>query len=199
MNTEKQTEIGTNTAIIKIKPEIDFGLIGLNGQINYLMAWADKRVITTDADLSPATDDLSLIAKLKKAVTEKKDGYCKPIKAHLDDVTKVFNEILVKLAQADTTNRQKIKDYQLTVARKAAEIEALNRAKIELAREEAWLSGTGEITIDTTPLEAQAPVSKVEYLVIDAAKIGKVVRAGLRNIPGIRIYSEDTLRVTTRG
>jgi hypothetical protein len=32
-----------------------------------------------------------------------------------------------------------------------------------------------------------------EYLAVDEVKIGKVVRAGLREIAGVRIYSEDTL------
>jgi len=37
-----------------------------------------------------------------------------------------------------------------------------------------------------------------EYKIIDAAKITKVVKAGLRNIPGIRIYQDECSRVTTR-
>ena len=37
-----------------------------------------------------------------------------------------------------------------------------------------------------------------EYKAIDASKIGRVVRAGLHAIPGIRIWEEETLKVTAR-
>ncbi len=36
------------------------------------------------------------------------------------------------------------------------------------------------------------------YKMVDATKLGKVVRAGLDNIPGVRIWTEESLRVSTR-
>lgn len=37
-----------------------------------------------------------------------------------------------------------------------------------------------------------------EYKLPDAAKIGRVVRAGISSLPGIRIWEEETLRVTAK-
>lgn len=37
-----------------------------------------------------------------------------------------------------------------------------------------------------------------EFKILDAVKIGKLVRAGIGSISGIRIWTEEGLRVTTR-
>jgi hypothetical protein len=37
-----------------------------------------------------------------------------------------------------------------------------------------------------------------EYMTADLKKIGAVVKAGIRNIPGVRIFEEDTLQVRSR-
>lgn len=212
-----------DVAIININPQSDLAVVNLKAEIGKLKEYAIARTITKDEDVSPITDDLSIIAGLKKSLNALKDQYCKPVKAHLVNIQTVFVDIGLLLDEADMINRSKITAYRTEQMRRQAEAEELNRQAIELAKKQAEFSGTGEITVDLTPLEA-APVLKrvntemgsmstakiwrweledlskvpVEYLTIDAAKIGKVVRAGLRNIPGIKIYCEETLRVNTK-
>jgi hypothetical protein len=211
----------TNTVAIRIKPENEESLILLNDQISHLRTFAINRVIATDADLSPVTDDLSLIAGLKKSITTKKDEYVQPIKVHLDEIKAVFDAMLAILNEAWTINRQKVQDYQAAIARKQAEIEELNRKKIELAREEARLSGTGEITIDTQPMEVPVVVSKIttgmgtvgtvknrKYRIVNFAELddkyklenvvllNKLAKAGIPEIKGVEFYFEESLRVT---
>jgi len=212
-----------SVAVINIAPADDLAIRDLKEEIIKLSNYATFRVIKCDDDLTPATDDLALIARLKKALKEKQDEYVKPIKAHLDKVQFVFKDLLACLDDIDKTNREKIAAYRAEQLRKQREADEINRQKEELARKEAAFNGTGEFTVDTTPVEAPAPVKKVstnmgtvstarvwkyeivdpsqipeEYKVIDYAKITKVVKAGCRNIPGVRIYEEETLRVMAR-
>ncbi len=216
-------EINVTTAIIKVGPEHDAAIVSLAEEARKLLDFARLRTITTDADLRPATDDLSLIAKLKKALAEKKAEYLKPIKSHIDAVNTAFALIMQPLEEADSITRNKVRDYQAQVEKRHQEAEEINRQKAELAQREAAFNGTGEITVDTKPVEAPLPVGRVssdfgsigiakvmkweveditkvpfEYLIVDAGKIGKLVRAGIPSIPGIRIWKEGSLRVTAR-
>lgn len=70
-------------ALIKVAPEQDTAIQALYNQGTELLKFAEARIITSDADLSPATDDLSIIAGLKKKLEEKKREYINPIQAHL--------------------------------------------------------------------------------------------------------------------
>ena len=163
-----------------------------------------------------------MIAQVKKGLAAIKTEYVKPIKGHLDDVNAAFNMILKPLEEADSITRAAILAYRAAAQKRAAEAEAINRQAEELARKQAEFSGTGEFTVDTTPKVAPAVVDKVrtdigsagvmkvtkwelvdkaavpeDYKILDAAKITKIVKAG-GSIPGIRVYTEDTLRVNTR-
>jgi len=223
VNTYDPISPDNSIAVINIAPADDLAVINLREEIIKLSNYATFRAIKRDEDLTPATDDLALIAKLKKAIKEKQDEYVKPIKNHLDKVQFVFKDLLACLDDIDKTNREKIAAYRAEQMKRQREAEELNRQAAELARKQAEFSGTGEFTVDTTPLEAPAPVQKVstnmgtvstakvwkwelvdmsqvpeEYKIIDAAKITKVVKAGLRNIPGVRIYCDETIRVAAR-
>jgi len=210
------------TALIRIGPEHDPAVLALAQEARKLREYAAVRVIATDADLKPATEDLSIIAKVKKALAEKKADYLKPIKTHIDAVNAAFTSIIAPLDEADIITREKVKDYRVAVEKRRLEAEEINRRKQELARREAAFNGTGEITIDTTPVEAPAPVSRVvtdlgtastmkikkwelvdfkavpdEFKMLDSGKVTKLVKAG-GTIPGIRVYEDESIRVTTR-
>ena len=113
--------------------------------------------------------------------------------------------------------------YHAEVQRKADESRKIEEEKLALAKREAALKG-GEITVPLETVEPIAPppdhvrtdlgtlgTSMVwkwelvdinlvpkEYLMVNGPLLTKVVKAGLRSITGIRIYSESGLRVTAR-
>lgn len=220
------TYISRPVAVINVKPEDDPRVLALAGEAETLRSIAQSRVISSQADLVPATDDLSVIAKVKKALTEAKADYVKPIKGHLDDVNAAFAKIMIPLEEASQTNRAKLAAFYQESEKRRKEAEEINQQKIELARREAAHNGTGEVTVDTTPVEVPAPVvSKVQtsmgststvqvhkwevvdlsqvpaqYLMPNSALITQVVKAskGKIVIPGIKVYTEDTIRVNTR-
>jgi len=221
---EKDETVAVETAIatIRVKPQQDPAVFALSEQAERLLAIAKERVILTDSDLTPATEDLSVIAQVKKGLGAIKAEYVKPIKGHLDDVNAAFNMILKPLEEADSITRAMMLAYRRVVEERARQAEEINRQKAELARKEAEFSGTGEFTVDTTPVEVAKPIGKVQtgigsagvmkvtkwelvdfaavpdkYKVLDSAAITKLVKAG-GSIPGIRVYEEETLRVNTR-
>jgi hypothetical protein len=214
---------GANIAVIEINPDRDLTVIKLKEHIGMLRTYAVQRVIAKDEDIVPATDDLSLIANLKKAVKEKQDKYCGPVKQHLDAMQAVFKDILAMLEDANGINRLKITSYRAEQVRKQKEIDEINRQAMELARKQAELSGTGEYTVDTTPIESPAVINKVqatagglsfagiwtwelediklvpdEYKILDRPAITRRVKSGERNIPGVRIFKQDSIRVNAR-
>jgi hypothetical protein len=60
------------TAVINIAPRYDEVIRLLVEQGNDLLRVAEERVIKDHEDLKPATDDLSIMAKIKKEMLEKK-------------------------------------------------------------------------------------------------------------------------------
>lgn len=212
-------------AIIKVGPEHDPAVLDLAEKARKLREYAIARIIVKDTGLFPAIEDLSIIAKVKKALAEKKTDYLKPIKAHIDAVTAAFTSITQPLDEADSITRKKVMDYRAEVEKRRLEAEEINRQKQELAHREAAFNGTGEVTVDTTPVEAPAPIGRVftdlgtgstmgvykwelvdialvprEYLVVNAGMVTGVVKGskGKIVIPGLRIWKEETLRVTTK-
>jgi hypothetical protein len=214
----------TETAVIKVNPYIDQGVLSLHEQALKLRTYATETYIDNDTDVRVATNDLSTIAKLKKALEEKRKEYIGPINEHLKFINDAFKTITGPLEEADQITRRKILDYRAAEQKKADEIAEINRLRVEAAQREAQLSGTGEISEPVVVIETPPPpvttiradvgtlgtmkiwkwevtdITKVpaEYLIVDGARLTRVVKAGVRDIPGIRIYSEDTLTVRAK-
>ena len=212
------------TALIKVEPAQDRAIQALYNEAIGLKFYAESRIITKNEDLKTATEDLSIIAKLKKAIEERKKEYTGPIRSHLNDVNQAFESFLTPLNEADQITRQKVMAFRTEQARKIKEAEDIQAEKEALARREAELN-QGKTTIDLTPVVAPPMVPqrvrtdlgmigtmKVykwepvditliprDYLRLDFAMISSVVKAtkGQITIPGIRIWEEETLRVTT--
>ncbi len=211
------------TAIINIAPESDLVILSLVAEANRLRDYAEKRVIATDADMTLAVDDLSIIAKVKKALIAKKDEYLKPIKAHEDAIKAVFQIILTPVEDADRINREKWTNYRTEQARHRDEAEAINREKLELAKREEVL--TGEHTIDLTPVVAPAPVTRIqtdmgsagmrdnwtyevtdfvaqpnEFKVADTAMLNSIAKKyhDQKQVAGVRFINKPILAVNTK-
>ena len=209
------------TALITISPAKDSKVIALYNEGSKLRDYALSREIKNNTDLLPATDDLSVIAKLKRAIEGKRKEYVDPIRHHLGSVNNAFKEFAAPLIEADQINRDKVKAYRADVERRRQEAEEINRQAIELAKKQAELN-QGEFTVDLTPVEvpelrrrvytgmgsiSTQKIYKWEvtdpaliprgYLMLNAALIGSVVRSskGSISIPGLKIWEEAAVRV----
>ncbi len=209
--------------IVKMHPELDFQFIAYQKEAERILDYAKSHRVDSDIEIRTATNDLGIISGLKKGIEERRQLYVRPINEHIKAVNSAFKLLTDPIEQADKITRDKILTYRAEVERKRREAEAINQAKIDLARREAEFSGTGEITVDTTPViipaappariqadTANAGTAKVwkfevsdenllpkEFMLPDLVKIGKVVRAGV-NIPGVKAWQEDSIRITTR-
>ena len=187
-----------------------------------LQKYAEERSIATAEDLKPATDDLSIIAKLKKAMEEKRKTYLQPFQEHVKETNEAYKALMQPIEQADIITRQKILAFQLKQKLIREEQEKINRLRMEAAQKEMKLRG--EITesvnlvevIPEMPKKVQTElgttstfkVRKWEVIdfalvpndlkVVDAGKITKLVKAGISFIAGIHIWEEDSLRINTK-
>ena len=215
-------EAQTDTALVKIHPEEDSGIVALYNEAVRLREYSEARVITEVAHLTPATEDLSIIARLKKALEEKRKEYVAPLQAHVKAINDAFKALMEPIEVADQVTRNKILAFQALQDRLREKQEEINRLKIEAAKKEMELKG--ELTEEVGLVEViESPPDRLEtdlgdlgvatiwkFEVVDfallpdrfkmenATLIGKVVRAGEREIPGVRIWSEKNLRVTTK-
>jgi hypothetical protein len=219
-----EPEKAGDSVMIVIHPEKNASVINLKAEIVKLLQLAQARVVTSDADLNPITDDLILISKLKKAVIEQKDIYVKPIKVQMTAVSEIFSDLIDTLDSADDLNREKFCKYKDLQEAKAKQIIEVNRQAQEVARKQAELN-QGVFTVETAPIPEIAPVKSVstgsgslstyqvpmyevvdfkllpdEYKKADIAKIASVVKAskGMIVIAGVKITFKDQTVVNTR-
>lgn len=204
-----------------VNPSNDIEVKSFYNEAIKLQEYAEARVILVAEDLKPAVDDLSIIAKVKKALEGKRKEYVVPLQDQVKEVNEVFKTLMEPILVADKTTRTKILSYQQEQERIRQEQERINTLKMEAAKAEAALHN-GEITESVNLVEVIAPLPKHirtnmgmtgtmkvrkweiidfasvpdELKVIDAGKVTKLVRAGIGSIAGIHIYEEATLRVT---
>ncbi len=214
----------SDTALLKVRPDTDTSVIAMQTEVAGLLKYAESRVIATDADVKMATEDLSLLAKLKKAIADKRRDWLTPIKEKLDAVDVVFKSLSTPLDQADKFTRSKILAYRQEQERKAREAATqLKKEKDKDAR------AALEKTIADETLAAHAPTPQVasivlptapkvvrtetvsgylrmdwtfevtdetqiprEYLMVNERLIRDKVKAGIRQIPGVRIFEKPT-------
>ena len=212
----------TETAIIRINPASDELVARLHDEALKAQEYAEARVILTDDDTRLATDDLAILARLKKGFEEKQKEYTDPLNANLKTIRDTFRVFMGPLLAADATTREKLLDYRHEQERKAAETEEINRLRMEAARKEMELKGelSESVNLIETPLlpaktviadNGSASTAKIpkfevtdknmvpaEFLIVDMVALGKQIRAGRRDIPGVKIWLEDSLRITAR-
>jgi len=208
------------TALIKINPRIDNEVLSFHNEALKLQEYAEARVIATAGDLKPATDDLSIIARVKKALEEKRKEYVKPLQEHVKEINETFKSLMGPIEQADTVTREKILAFQSKQKLIREEQEKINKLRLEAAQREKELKGEVSEPVELVEVIPEASkrtrtdmglastfkVRKWEVIdfslvpddmkMIDTGKVTKLVKAGIGAIAGIRIWEEDSLRVT---
>lgn len=211
-----------NKALVIVKPEQDIEVRSFYLQALKLRAWAGARVIATPDDLKPATDELSVIAKVKKGLEGKKRDYLKPFQDHVKETNEAYKSLMEPIETADKITRDKILAFRQEQERICREQEEINRLRIEAAQKEKELKGeitepvelvevvhiapkqvttemgtTGQRMIKKWELVDKSLVPE-EYKILDSATITRVVKAGIPSIPGIHIYAELIVTVNAK-
>ena len=222
LNPEGLTPPMAETALTT-NPRADAEFISYYNEALKLQKYAESRVILTAEDLKPATDDLSILARLKKSLEEKRKECVKPLQDHVKEINDAFKIFMMPIEQADTITREKILAFQLKQKLIREGQEKINQLRLEAAEKQKRL--TGEI-IDVDLVEVAPEVSKRirtemgtagqrdnwkwevtninlvprEYFIINAGMLTPIVKAskGKIVIPGIRIYNEPIIAVNTK-
>lgn len=152
----------------------------------------------------------------------KRKDYLQPFQDHIKETNEIYKTLMLPVEQADKVTREKMMTYQREQERIRREQEEINRLRMEAAQKEASLNN-GEIKEPINLVEVINVQKKVnadmgtlgtmkikkweveditrvpaEYLQVDSVAIGKLVRAGIKSIPGIRIWEEEILKVVNR-
>jgi hypothetical protein len=225
MDNENQNQpepMAPVTSIVQ-SPAPALVLTSMREQALSLLQFSRDRTVKSLEDTKVATEDLSIIANSKKVLEAKRKEYVTPLNDQVKLINDTFKLVSEPLNEADKITRDKVLAFRAEQERLRREAEEINQAKLDLAQREAALN-QGAFTVDTTPVEVAPEQPKhintdfgtagtmtvrkweledlskvpIDYLMIDAAKVGKVVRAGIPSIPGIRIFEDQSLRVTTR-
>lgn len=219
--TQENKEL--TTALVQVKPELNLEVKAFYDEAIKLQEYANARVIITAEDLKPATNDLSIIAKVKKAFEEKRKEYVKPLQDYVKEVNEAFKTLMLPIEQADSITRNKILAYQKEQERIRQEQEEINRMRLEAAQKEMELKGELTESVDLVKVATEAPTRihtdmgtvgqrdnwkwevmdfalvPNEYKMINSGILTPVIKAskGKIIIPGIRIFNKPIIAVNT--
>ncbi len=209
------------TALMKVNPDADSQVLELYQKGEELKGFAEGFAVKSLDDMKEAADTLSLIKGLMDAIEQRRDEYVRPLNGHVKKINASFKVLVAPMEEANRTLRGKVVAYQREQERIRLAKEEINRKRIEAAQEEMALKG--ELTEPVAMVEVHEPVKTyrsgfttmstranwkweledlkkvpLEYLMIDSSKVGRVVKAGTRNIPGVRIYSDQGISVSPK-
>jgi len=206
--------------LVPATPYTDMTIATLREEAEAMVKYANELVIESPADVQVATADLALVAKLVKSLNAEKSKYLDPLNKMRGEYLEFFKGVITPVDQANRIAKLKILAYEAKIRAAREEAEKIEAEKLELARREAALNH-GEFTTDISPVDKPAEPAQIvrteagtshkstirkfevvdisqvpaEYLKVDEVAIGKLVRAGIKSIPGIRIWEEPNLIV----
>jgi len=218
-----QPEPSAQTALATA-PGSDVEVLGYYGEAIKLQQYAESRVIATVEDNKSATDDLSLIARLKKAMEEKRKEKLAPLQSQVTGINDTFKVFMEPISEAEKITKNKMLIYQNEQRRVREEQEDINRKKMELAKAEMKLNGELSQPVDLVEV-APEPAKRVstdlgtagqrdnwkyeivdplavprEYLMVDTAMLSAIAKRhhDQKPVAGVRFYNEPIIAVRAR-
>ena len=195
----------------------------IQSQANKIVAAAQALAAADEAGMGEATALLGWIARAKKQVEEKRKFFVKPLNDQVKKINAMFKEYAAPLEQSDNLLRGKILTYRREQDRIRREEEERLRKLQE--KEQKRLEKLAEKNGAPPPPPMPTPIiqeqaktvhsdfgtvsakkvwdfdvedeSKVprEFLMVNEKAIRAAVKAGVRNIPGVKIYQREELAV----
>ena len=218
-----EAEANSTEATIALRPGEDIEAHGYFDEARQMLDYAERRVIKTLEDARVATDDLSLIAKLKKAMEAKRKEKLAPHEAEVKAIRDTYNFLMAPVLEAERITKSKQTSFLQEQERIRREQEEINRKRMEAAEAEMKLKG--ELTESVNLIEvSEAPVKVSssmgssgltdhwtyevvdplavprEYLVIDTAMLTSIARRyhDAKVIPGIKFINKPYLATRAR-
>jgi len=146
---------------LALRPGADIEAMNWHAEALKALAYANDRKVTNADEYALASDDLSIVSKLKKLMIARRKELLDPLKAESDAIRETYTFLMEPVDKADQITRAKMTAYLSEQARIKAEQERINQLRMEAAQKEAALSGTGEITesVNLIPVQMDTPKS----------------------------------------
>lgn len=217
------TEPGSETALV-LRPGEDMEAHGYYADGVRLLEYAQCRVIKTLEDNKSANDDLSMIAKLKKVMENKRKSLLDPLKLQSDAIRETYNYLMAPVLEAEKITREKMLAYDAEQRHIRQEQEEINRKRQEAAEQEMKLRGELSESVNLVEV-APEPAKRVstdmgttgmvdhwkyevvdfallpdEYKVVDGSLLTAVARKhhDQKQIPGVRFFNEPYIATRAR-
>jgi hypothetical protein len=159
--------------------------------------------VTNDTELAYAADKLREAKQIREKAEAIRVALVKPLNDHVKFINSQFKQVTDKVDQVEVFVKSLMKQYysKKEEARKQQQAtldDALVAQGIEpvaIPEQKTTKGDTAAVTFMTTWTWEMTDFAKVpdDYKQLDQVKINYAVRSnGIRNIPGIRIFSEQT-------
>lgn len=209
-----------------LAPEESQEVQELTQQVTNVEAAVRELVVADDLGMKQATDLLGWIAGAKKSLEEKRKMFTGPLNDHVKRINEFFKQRSAPLDNADSMLRGKVLAYRQEQSRIRREEEERLRKLAEKAQKQAEKLAVKEgVTAPPPPpipyIQPQAKTveggfgavsaklvwefqiideTKVprEFLMVNEKAIRAAVKAGTRNITGVKIFQTETLAVSAR-
>ncbi len=218
----KSPESPPFSVAVALRPGEDVEVRGYFEESVKLLEYAEARVIKTVEDVKLVNDDLSLIAKIKKAMDEKRKARLDPLKAQADDIRNTYTYLMTPVLHAKSIYGEKMLAYVAEQDRIRLAQEEINRKRMEAAEEEMKLKGELSESVNLVEVAAEAPktvrtdmgTSGVTahwtyevfdfallpdaYKMIDASQLSAIAKGhhDKKEVPGVRFFNKPS--ITTR-
>lgn len=220
----QETDTEPTETAVALRPGEDVEVQGYFKESMKLLEYAEKRVIATVEDNKAATDDLSAISKLKKAMGEKKKGYLDPLKAQSDAIRNTYDYLMEPILEADRITKEKMLAFDAEQKRIRQEQEEINRKRLEAAEAEMKLKGELSEPVNLVEV-APEPAKSVstdmgtagqrdnwtyevfdfallpdEYKMVDTSMLNTVAKThhDRKAVPGVRFINKPIIAVRAR-
>jgi hypothetical protein len=193
----------------------------VNAQANAMQQLATAMIVETVEHVTAATNFLGFLATSKKRFEARRTFFVKPLNDQVAAINAAFKSIIVPLDNATATLKNKVITYSREQERLRQE--EIKRLQQEEAAKiiEAYQKGE-EIPLPTVIAPPKAPtMTKVDfgktvakkrwtfqvlipslvprqYMMVNDQAIRDAIKAGTRDIPGVRIYQDEQLAVSGR-
>jgi hypothetical protein len=189
---------------------------------------AEKVVVDSNEGMLEATDILSWVSNAKKQVEDKRKFLVKPLNDHVKAINEMFKGYMAPLEQADGVLRKKVLIYRQEQERIRREEEERLRKEAEAEQKRLEKQAKKEGAAPPPPPPPVAPsmpeqaktvhsgmgsvstkmvwdfeiVDEVKvprnFMIVNEKAIRAAVKAGVRNIPGVKVYQKEELAVRAR-
>lgn len=187
-----------------------------------LEAGAANLTVNDEAAQAQAVSFAGSIKKLIRKIEDARKEYVGPFNAHVKEVNALAGEIRFPLERGEKELKKKLNSFaaQLELQRRKAEEEARRQAAMEQERlnQEAAEAGV-EAPIVPEIVDPEEPSAvktaagtafmqsrwtfeldnladvPAEYLMLDEKKVRAAIKAGIRHIPGLKIFEQKNIAI----